>query len=143
MRTIKFKGKTKSDNQWVYGFYFKIDENHYILENVLGGSQKQEIIPETLGQFTEIYDSNGKEIYEGDICQITTAIKRGFQKDGEKRILGYVEFGENWVNDIDINVFNTFYIKSRSGYKGSIHYHLPNNLIIIGNIHDNPELLEQ
>lgn len=129
MRTIKFRAKNL-DGEWVYGFYVEEDrqtlngfEKKYLIVNDDGHHY---VKPETVGQFTGLYDKNGKEIYEGDI--IIEKLRRA-RIDGEKLVICFDDF--EWQG------------KNANGVTTSlsllVEYH---TIEVIGNIHDNPELLK-
>lgn len=66
MRTIKFRGQRIDNKEWVYGFFFKTSRGSFVGEYL----DEQEVIPETVGQFTGLTDKDGEEIYEGDFVKI-------------------------------------------------------------------------
>lgn len=82
-----------------------------------------EVIPETIGQYTGLKDKNGKEIYEGDIVKI--------DKEDYKYI---VKFYDGCF--VGINKYDEHYEQAK--ILGNL---FTLELEVIGNIHDNPELL--
>ena len=134
MRTIKFRARRKN-GKWVVGnfinhfsTYFKTEERHSIFlpkpENDNGGYWVEDIDPETIGQFTGLYDENGKEIYEGDI--------RKWKADNR---LYAVIF--NWGM-----FYASVEVCNQETYGGFPLHSLTDDEAceIVGNIYDNPEL---
>lgn len=133
MREILFRGKT-IDGDWTYGYYVfapkrtgmfgqTISEadfdKHYIL--TMKYNLVKEINPETVGQYTGLKDKTGNKIFEGDIVDILT-------ENEEIGIVTYDDGGflveaDGFCVDFHSNIYGT-------------------DLEIIGNIHDNPELME-
>ena len=132
MRKILFRGKSEDNGEWVYGYYACIGKHHYILTgklNLIGAVNFEHylVIPETVGQYTGLKDKNGKKIFEGDIIG-TDRFGVGHQIDG------YVVYNENngqyeLVFDLDDN--------------GKMYVRLERNVIVEGNIHDNPEIMNK
>ena len=124
MREIKFRGKDIKNNKWRYGDFIRYSEvKSTIIENLLDTKEWYDVDSKTLGQYTGLKDKNEKEIYEGDI--VKTVCK------GEKDI-GKVIYEYNGFT-IDVMNMNRYY--------GRVHL-LESFVEVIGNIHDNPELLE-
>lgn len=69
MRTIKFRGKSILTDEWFYGdLVHSADKKRTaILVNDKDSYDECEVVSETIGQFTSLYDCDGKEIFEGDI----------------------------------------------------------------------------
>ena len=126
MRTIKFRGKLKSNGNWEYGDLLHDNfDACYIYPIEVGDLYKNnEVIPETIGQFTGLYDREGKEIFEGDILRF------GNSQSGVCEV--------KWNEHIAAFCIR-FYFKDEIGSRplgGGVEF------AIIGNIYDNPELLK-
>ena len=151
MREIKFRGIKKSPfkNEWVTGYYGLYDGEHVIImphaksyEKALNENKPipklsvmHEIDYETLGQYTGLKDKNGKEIYEGDILR-NVYYKFSNDENGNKgykeEILKVVYRGCGFIYElIKINELEDYLGEDVNDF-----------IEVIGNIYDNPELLE-
>lgn len=145
MREILFRGKRFSDGEWVAGRLF-IDEKkdkHEILVGYINYRVGWEVDPETVGQFTGLTDKNGKRIFEGDILEFEDLGETGYEyKEGfdftNRAVVAWRhsawEFGEVMYHNSC--VLEEMY-SSREDFIEIFNYSE-----IIGNIHDNPELLK-
>lgn len=121
MRTIRFRWKLLDNGEWVYG-----DLVH---------TTKGTIDLATVGQYTELKDKNGQEIYEDDIIEciasdnkpIRHLVRYNYEKGGYSQLLF---MGNGLTCELyDGGLISQNYICEMGKY-------------IIGNIHDNPELLK-
>lgn len=123
MREILFRGKRLDNGEWVLG-----DLHHRGREVVITSYYTKTyatVDPATVGQFTGLDDKNGRRIFEGDLCLCDRHINDSFDKTvfeiSFDPLRGY--YGEsNLGNEFDADSFEM--------------------CEVIGNIHDNPELLE-
>ena len=135
MRDIKFRGKRKDNNEWVYGFYY---EHQPPLECIGDGRRKKpeayiintgfadwsmtrpvqytEVYRDTVGQYAEKKNKNGKEIYEGDKLRFRDCYNHIYVE----KVLEY-EYSQFGVSGFDF-----WLVAERSE--------------IIGNIIENPEV---
>ena len=146
MREILFRGKDIETGKWVYGYLCVIPQDNQAPElNIQEYKEHQNgmmceyettlyaVDPDTVGQYTELKDTNGIMIFEGDIIKandfyydktggnVADTIVIGevvWDMDRYIVVMGETEWllGELYLNDDDFEV--------------------------IGNIHDDPELLE-
>lgn len=133
-RTIKFCGKRIDNGQWVYGDLVQCDHDILILP-INTGWTHHKVIPETVGQFIGLLDKNGKEIWEGDIFkEDNSGIVRSVF-----RVPGGLAFEDNPVSfgyDHRVPVYPYSSIAEMQNVSW-----LSQCCEVIGNIHDNPELL--
>ena len=141
MREIKFRAQGRASGNWYYG-YFAYQNNHYCIveENgdIIG------VDPKTVGQYTGLKDSEGQEIYEGDILQKTKKKERG----PKITVIGIVEWDKmfrGWrAKTIDTK--NHAYLKEGSIWCGKkVNGNICNfqKSKVIGNKHESPELLKE
>lgn len=140
-RKTIFRGKRKDNGEWVYGFYLELRACDGIFHLIVDeDGEYYKINPKTRGEFTGLYDKNDKKIFEGDIVEFQ------FDNDGcpfpdknTKKRTGKVYFekfrasfaiamGRNGSSVLNNNLFR--YVQNG------------NRVSVIGNIHDNPGLLE-
>ncbi len=129
MREIKFCGKRVDNGEWAAGYYWANElDNHFIRvtideETGMFVLEDYKVIPETVGQFTGLLDKNGKEIYEGNIVD-------------HYATFGYVLF-EDGMFTLSTSA------KVNFGHRQPLCYIDSLQCEIIGNIHENPELLKE
>ena len=139
-RDIVFRGKRVDNGQWVEGFYSnlyneeKCEEQSIITyQNFYAADMsypypsvntvEAEVDPETVGQFTGMTDKNGTKIFEGDI------VKEQYKSHE-------IIYNVYWDED-----YFAFRVKSKD-YSYYLDELVPSNSEVIGNIHDNKELLK-
>lgn len=124
MREILYRGKRKDNGKWTSGYLFLMWGTAYICWGMINGvPNMEEVIPQTVGQFTGLTDKNGLKIFEGDIVKYGDTIH---QVVFEQR-MGTAYFGLVY-SPIETLPFG--------------HYQDLKQIEVIGNIYDNPELLE-
>lgn len=99
-----------------------------------------ECAPGTLGQWTGLTDKNGKKIFEGDIVQkwVHRYREKGFEPTGDRLLRGDVYWTEN-----EGGFSGIWAIHSRDEEGKPVSYGFTSDFEVVGNIHDNPELLEE
>lgn len=131
MREILFRGKRESDGKWLYGLYSdeRVHETDFpcifpLLEMDDDGDWA--VLPETVGQYTGLTDKNGKKIFEGDV--VTDRYANNYTPIFQNGI--YMAYNPKDIKLKKAEPSTQFNIIWRDGCE------------VIGNIHDNPELLE-
>lgn len=138
-REILFRGKSEVNGEWREGYYFKTivgeHELHCIMPfgqivKTLLDNRVYQITQETLGQYTGLTDKNGTRIFEGDIVKVFDKCNERWA-DGVAVIKFSYDYAGGWIVDDPV---------SHANFTIGIHTDI---VEVIGNIHDNPELLER
>lgn len=142
-REILFRGKRIDNGEWVEGFYsqfhnrpavpeenshqiFEPREDAYFCGSAIGGLWHL-VAPSTVGQYTGMKDKSGKRIFEGDIVAFTRENALGYTTSRIGEVKYFVELP-------------VFYIMATTG--DAWDWYQCQELQIIGNVHDHPELLK-
>lgn len=171
MREILFRGKDPETGVWHEGQYIHLHKTTYCFSggeerdaeneihqivfeqmtdwNLPNRHLRADVLPETVGQFTGLTDKNGKRIFEGDILKVQTRVY--IEEDNpvfgkmkalteEKRTRYWVV---EWGNQTCVGASWYFYGKDRRFNRRASKSALWNSEAeVVGNIHDNPELME-
>ena len=122
-REILFRGKKSKDGMWVEGFLKKDVKGHFRIQ-FDPACFTVVVNPETVGQFTERYDKNDKEIFERDIVV-------------NKNI-----HGKKWIVEYRTDSEYVGFVLKEIGTNGISLFTSWNDIEVIGNIYDNKELLK-
>lgn len=120
MRQIKFRGTASPQHPWVYGDYHRsYDGSFYNLISTIDPEEMQTtdypVDENSVGQFTGLLDKNGKEIYEGDIISFID-----------------VRYNKRTIRTVEWSI-------DGAAFFPLLHY--CQDIYIIGNIYQNPELI--
>lgn len=128
MREIKFRGIELESDNWVYGSLVSYEPYPEIQSTELRENaydyDKWEVDPQTVGQFIGLTDQNRKEIYEGDILSYD---------DGSEKV--QIIYNGNAFEGFRLDrkiLFNNNYLQNKNYLQFNI----------IGNVHQNPDLLK-
>lgn len=135
-REIIFRGKRTDTGEWVYGNLLRDSDLTFIVESLKAFTETPFneclVNPDTVGQYTGLKDRNGKEIYEGDIVKTPLL----------DPIFG--DILSNAFDNVGISFHNGSFVVAYYEGRHKIYLQdLYDEIEVIGNIHNNPELLEE
>ena len=119
MREILFRGKRTDTGKWIYGQLARYNLRFDVANMVDEHEMLVPVLTKTIGQFTGLTDKNDKKIFEGDVVK----------RVGDKCVV-------KWTEE------DAKFIIIGSMTKLDFSFCFAEHLEVIGNIHDNPELLE-
>ena len=132
MRTVKFRGKSCLSNKWLYGDLMTYKSGETAIANFTNFGYecsemfcRENVDPATVGQFTGLTDRKGHSIHEGDIV---------------KMLHFHGHYGVVQWNDEGYFFINRDYPKTKELDYPPLGDN-SNCIEVIGNIHDNPDLL--
>lgn len=136
MREILFRGKRKGNGKWVYGYLYVRKDGEYEISHYDEEFDFErftyDVFPETVEQYTGIVDDNGEKIFDGDILKV---VNSKYKKT-------YITRVHIYFNTLCVNAYGKNYEYVPIGFANELWNDESYKVEIIGNIYDNPELLE-
>lgn len=152
MREYLFRGKRCDNGEWIEGSLMIYDwDNRYISIYSTEEEMAFRVDPETVGQYTGLTDKNGKKIFEDDVFKFDDEVWDGCNTECEMEwdsweVENYAVVG---FDDYEGRFDFTRYKYKENSVEADLHENhdldfsdFVRKLEIVGNIHDNPELLE-
>jgi len=121
-REIKFRGIRRETQEWIYGSLMNGDCDWEISDHNDITFGRYDVVADSVGQFTGLKDKNAIEIYEGDILK--TAYEKLMVVGWSVKFASFIIQREGWA-------FSHYFGEACN----------PEDCVIIGNIYQNPELL--
>lgn len=130
MREILFRGKGNkryNDGSWYYGVPIQHCDGDW---QICTNNTKTTVLKNTIGQYSGLTDNNGKKIFEGDIVDVAYDV-------------GYGGVAVERIGNFKVVFYKGCFMKKKIDGIGLFHF-LPTDVTtVIGNIYDNPDLLDQ
>lgn len=135
MREILFRGKRVDNDEWIEGYYLKNGNTDCFVEysDVVTPVPIIPVVSETVGQYTNMLDKNGKKIFEGDILEVDV-----FKNLNRYKAVWTVEYKERFSQG---NGYYFYGKNRRFNTRATQSTIINTHATVIGNIYDNPELL--
>jgi uncharacterized phage protein (TIGR01671 family) len=133
MREILFRGQSTDSHKWYEGDLYQSRLKsvfHISYYTEYGNRFSVNVIPETVGQYTGLTDKNGKKIFEGDIVKREYTLWHGETKKTRKTQIGVVVYSNRECG---------FQVEKKCNLRKPWD---GDTIEVIGNIHDNHELLK-
>jgi uncharacterized phage protein (TIGR01671 family) len=140
MKEYLFRGKQTANGKWAYGNSWCnpcIEEVAWIafpIGDLSDTTEVKKVYSATVGQYTGLKDANGKKIFEGDILKADV-----FKNLNRYKAVWTVEYKERFSQG---NGYYFYGKNRRFNVRATQSTIINTNATVIGNLHDNPELIE-
>lgn len=143
MREYLFRGKRVSNKEWVEGSLLTTAFNSFIIpiyDEFIKYQEPISVDKDTVGQFTGLTDKKEVKIFEGHICKVLAELNYGFAGKHYEEQIGEVIYGGLGAFCIKIGNVKVPIMHFIDNHISMVHN--TERIEVIGNIHDDPELIK-